>query len=304
MFVSFRRPARSMLGLALVLSALAHPPGNAQEGQAATPAASDRKPAVTLPGTRSLTLHNAAGRAYRIMVTEPREAPGRQGHPVLYVLDGNSVFGAFSDAVRLQKQDFGKAIVVGIGYETDLPFDFHGRSYDYSPPLAPGQTRAPGAARLGGHDEFLDFLEQVVKPEIARRYPVDPVQQSLYGHSFGGMFALHALFTRPQLFTHYVAASPSLWWQDRYLLAEERGFAAKAAAQSVDLTHTTLLLIAGGRETPHTTKAAQALHARLQALSSHGLLTSYEQLDEENHMSVPVASVTKVLRQVFTARTR
>jgi predicted alpha/beta superfamily hydrolase len=267
--------------------------------------ANSTDPQVSLPGTRSFILHNAQGSEYRILVSEPPDpvAP-KNGYPVLVVLDANSVFAAFSDALRLQRTEFGKAMIVGVGYPTDQPFDFHRRSYDFSPPLPAGQAPEPGSPKLGGHDELLDFLQHKLQPEIARRYPVDPNRLSLYGHSFGGMFALHALFTRPELFSHYVSASPSLWWQDRYLLNEERVFMQRAQAGQLSLVHTRLLLIAGGRETPHTTREAAALSTRLQPLSALGLSVSYETLPDETHMSMPVASVTQVLREVFTTRRR
>jgi len=40
------------------------------------------------------------------------------------------------------------------------------------------------------------------------------------GHSYGGLFALHALLRRPQFFSRYAAAAPSLWWQDGFILRE------------------------------------------------------------------------------------
>src|SRR5690606_6559257 len=42
--------------------------------------------------------------------------------------------------------------------------------------------------------------------------PIDESRQTLYGHSYGGLFVLHALRTQPGAFQRYVAASPSLWW--------------------------------------------------------------------------------------------
>ena len=40
-------------------------------------------------------------------------------------------------------------------------------------------------------------------------------------HSYGGVFVLHALFTRPAAFTVYAAADPSLWWGEGHMLREE-----------------------------------------------------------------------------------
>ncbi|CDD70721.1 putative uncharacterized protein [Sutterella sp. CAG:397] len=38
------------------------------------------------------------------------------------------------------------------------------------------------------------------------------------GHSFGGLFALHTMAERPELFDAWVAADPSLWWDGGVLV--------------------------------------------------------------------------------------
>ena len=56
--------------------------------------------------------------------------------------------------------------------------------------------------------------------------PVDGGRRALWGHSYGGVLVLHALFTRPDAFSTYTAADPSLWWGQGWLLEEERSAAA------------------------------------------------------------------------------
>ena len=43
---------------------------------------------------------------------------------------------------------------------------------------------------------------------------------TLIGHSFGGLLAVHALLTRPDVFDAYIAISPSLQWDDQRLALE------------------------------------------------------------------------------------
>lgn len=38
------------------------------------------------------------------------------------------------------------------------------------------------------------FLNDELKPEIAKQFPVNSQQQSLYGHSFGGLLVLYHFF--------------------------------------------------------------------------------------------------------------
>lgn len=63
----------------------------------------------------------------------------------------------------------------------------------------------------GGGDKFLRFVREEVMPFVEQRYRTAPFK-ILAGHSVGGLAAIHALATQPDLFDAYLAVSPSLWW--------------------------------------------------------------------------------------------
>ncbi len=251
-----------------------------------------------MPATRMLRWAHPRGDDWQVMIAEPTAPPPENGYRVLYVLDGNAVFGAFRDAVRLQSYEMPDVLLVGVGYAVDTPFSMAGRSFDYTPVAPAGAKHGPN---LGGEDAFLAFLTGTLQPEIARRYRIDPATQTLFGHSFGGMFALHAMYAQPQAFSHYVAVSPSLWWQDYYLLPRERAFAERVRTGQVR-TKAALTLLVGGQESPQMIQDTQALAARMAPLSAWGIRSSVSVLPDETHMSVPIAVITRVLRDVGTAR--
>ena len=98
-------------------------------------------------------------------------------------------------------------------------YDARRRSLDLTPPT---QAQING---YGGADLCLDFIEKAVRPAIKKRFPkLSFSREALYGHSYGGLFALHALFTRPQSFDCYIASSPSIWWNSRCILHEAKSF--------------------------------------------------------------------------------
>jgi len=106
---------------------------------------------------------------------------------------------------------------VGIGYPGDALYDVDRRARDYTPPaLAANHERDD--AHYGGADQFLAFVQTELKPLIEARYPIDPHRQTLFGHSHGGLFTLYTLMSEPDAFQNYLAASPSIWWNDRQLL--------------------------------------------------------------------------------------
>ena len=48
---------------------------------------------------------------------------------------------------------------------------------------------------------------------------------------FGGLFAIHALIARPDLFNACIASSPSLWWDDARTVREAQEFLARGDPQ-------------------------------------------------------------------------
>ncbi|HEN8711471.1 MULTISPECIES: alpha/beta hydrolase [Pseudomonas] len=253
---------------------------------------------VALDGTEQWSMKSAEGREYRIMISLPEgDVPWTGGYPVIYLLDGNAYFPAFHAAKRAQDRLRG-AILVAIGYPSDTPLDFERRAFDLSPPQPAERNKPP----QGGQDLFLDFIEKRLMPKVNARFKVDQDQRSLIGHSFGGMFGVYALFTRPQLFQHVIAISPSLWWRDRYLMAHERTFTRRAHAGQLDLTHSSLTLLIGDREMPQEIQDARALQLRLEALSQYGLRSDFQLEAGEDHMSVPFRVPTRVLDELISTR--
>ncbi|MBA3996918.1 MAG: esterase [Candidatus Accumulibacter sp.] len=183
--------------------------------------------AVVLPAAQQLDMRSAgSGHRYRIFVSVPAVPPPAAGYPVLYVLDGNAAFpvAAFLARSATNRRDVTghpPPLVVGIGYPGDADFDVAARRRDYTV----GLEKPDASAKEGGAELFLDFIERELKPLIAARHPVDTTRQALFGHSFGGLFVLHVLFTRPASFSTYLASSPSIWWDDKRVLGGLPGLA-------------------------------------------------------------------------------
>lgn len=247
---------------------------------------------VTLDHTRQWEMHNAKGNAYRIMISLPDGDPPQGGYPVLYVLDGNAYFPAFH-AARDAVARYHDTIIVGIGYPQAQALNFRRRSYDFTPPAPAGHNEPP----QGGQDELLAFLEQRLLPRVTSELPVDSRRQSLFGHSFGGMFAIYTMFKQPALFTHIVAASPSLWWRDQYLLPLEPEF-QKAMRKQPEHPPSLVLILAEG-DMPQQIRDARSLNERLQPLSAHGMRSSFDLVAGVDHVTVPFKIVSRVMKEVF-----
>lgn len=162
----------------------------------------------------------ADGRRHLLFLAVPTKPAPPSGFPLLSMLDGNAAFDALTPALLAAVPGLALA---GIGYDTTLRFDRAARALDYTPPR-------DGSA--GGADAFLDRLLTELLPEAARALPVDAGRRSLWGHSLAGLCALYALLARPGTFSRIVAASPSLWWGDEFLLALEERTPAEACGRA------------------------------------------------------------------------
>lgn len=246
------------------------------------------------------------GQTYRIMVSTPFMADPAAAYPALYVLDGNWFFNTTADAITLQAPPgtVAPAIVVGVGYPTDdRPEVVRRRAFD----MTPSASRDPAnAGSYGGGDAFLRVLEEEIKPFIRARYRVDDARQIIWGHSLGGLIALRSLFRNPTAFSTYIISSPSIWWNDREVLQDEEAFAKRAKAGELRLR--VLVLSAANEQyrgddpklraadTARMVNNASELAARLSALHSANIIVERTILDDEGHLSVVPASLSRALR--------
>ncbi|GLK79585.1 esterase [Methylopila turkensis] len=232
------------------------------------------------------------------------------------------MFGTAVEALRAQTPwpmgaGVADAAVVAVGYPTDAPYDSVRRSWDYSPP--PGATYPPHTpqgpdVRTGGAETFLTFLEEELKPEIARRVRTDPARSALFGHSFGGLFALYALFRRPEAFSRWIAVSPSVYWENFTLLRFAEAFEASAdrptdlrvliSVGEYEEAPAPFPLDAADAEKRRAVQAsariethARAMHTRLSALD--GITSEFELIGGETHMSVLPTAINQAIRFAF-----
>ena len=273
--------------------------------------------AATLANTQSYRLASAhVDQTFVIDVAPPPfGAPLGQPLPVVYVLDGDMTFGAASviaRALQIGPGAIAPVLVVGVGYaddHADQPAPMALRHRDLTPSVdqryltmargAPGPMALPPTILPGGADDFLDFLEDELKPFIAARYAVDREDQALIGVSLGGLFALHVLFTRPEAFRRYGAISPSIWWDERTVLGEE----ATLAARVTDLDRRLFLAVGALEEAQDATARMVSnlyeLEATLRARAYPSLEMAMQVLPDESHMSVFPAAISRAFRALY-----
>ena len=238
-------------------------------------------------GPTKLTIKSAVlGEDRAILVrTPPGYATSNLKYPVMYMTDGDAHLAHTSGTIDFLVRNgrISDMILVGIP-NTD-------RTRDLTPAKAtgPNATQFPTA---GGADNFLKFIETELIPQIEKTYRVQPYR-ILAGHSFGGLFTVHALITRPELFNSYIAVSPSLQWADETTLKRAEEF-FKTRKELKATLFTSL-----GNEPGDIGKDFVAFKELLSKTQIKGFEWQAEQMMDEDHGSVVLRSHYFGLRKVY-----
>ena len=254
------------------------------------------------------------GLEHRIFLVRPAEPPPG-GYPVIHLLDGNATVPMMEKAIgQAPPEPYGSAVVVGVGYPTDEPFDILRRYRDLTPPtppeLIPPSRDGASVIETGGRDDFLAFLETQVIPGVESRLPIDGRRRTLFGHSLGGLFSLYVLYTKGGLFQTYVAADPAIWWSGQAILKEQAAFLDRTAREGVP-PGMALLIETSGKLVERPVPPAEA--ERLKRLRSGqtgrevaatlsavpGLRLAFNDFLEESHGSMLPLAVADSLRFAF-----
>ena len=209
-------------------------------------------------------------------------------YPVLYLLDGESNF-RFTAAIVdfLAAGDrIPKMLVIGIAAG-----EFRKRTHDLTPPSADERDNrfSPGN---GGADTFLSFLGDELIPYVERNYRTRPYRL-LAGHSFGGLLAVYALTTRPKLFNGYIAADPSLYWNNQAVVAQTESFFSRTPSLQVDFYMTATGMA------DQVPSEIERMKAALSRASPAGFRWKCDWLPEEDHASIPLPTFYRGLEVIF-----
>lgn len=206
--------------------------------------------AVAIPGTevRKINSKIVAGQEYELQIMLPRgyNAADKK-YPVVYLMDSQWDFPLVTGLYGYHYYDgfIPELIIVGVTWSGGHANYDSLRIRDYTPtkiatyslnPKIDGVITLSSSVPMpqsGGADQFLAFMKQELFPFIESNYKAEGKNRTLMGSSGGGVFTLYTLFTQPDLFTGYVAASPYVPWDNGVLYKYEQEFAKKHLAHPV-----------------------------------------------------------------------
>lgn len=205
-------------------------------------------------------------------------ARGNRKFPVAYMLDAHPPQNAMMAGILDQQvwaDMMPEMILVGI------------QNIDRGKDMTPTKTD-PGS---GGADKFLQFIETEVIPLVEKTYRTQPFRL-IVGHSLGGLFVVHCLASRPDVFNAYIAASPVLRWDKNFVIKEAQ------AAFEKNPGIKKFLYVGLGNEP----ELLNGYNDFKELLTKHGpkkVEFEFHQFEDENHGSVVLPAYYAGLRKVF-----
>lgn len=255
------------------------------------PGCAPARPAVVAPtadgpAPQSFTIESAVLSESRLINVFVPAGQGSHPLPVLYMPDGgldedfphvvatvDSLIAA--GAIR-------PVLVVGIP-NTQRRRDLTGPTS-----VASDSTVAP---RVGGSTAFREFIRTELIPAIDSRYSTT-TERAVIGESFAGLFIVEAFLEAPDMFQHYIALDPSVWWNAGRLVASagDRMTILGRAGQS--------LYLASSRE-PSTAEGSARLAAALSAAHVPGFRWTYQPRMDLEHATIFRALKPEALIHAF-----
>lgn len=232
---------------------------------------------------------------FKIYVQKPVEYEEKTNskYPLVLVTDANFYFPMLAPIVHQFEQTglMKPIILVGVGYHSLEEMDsLRVRDFLFPSSLPSDEMQAEGGAK-----KFQAFLRDELLPRLADSLRLN-ADKALLGHSFGGYFSLLTLFEQTRsgqyYFNKFVAASPTMWYNDFYLNHLADSLKNKVVQDSAHL-----YLSVGGLE--DSTWYVKPVHYMTKKLTSDSIgainctAINYKEMD---HMDVGLLSFIHALK--------
>jgi len=229
--------------------------------------------------------------SFEIYISVPPTFNAKERYNVVYYCDANLKSGKHlrellsggTFDVHLQH-----SIFIGIGHIGN----FHVlRRRDFILPDINHTDTVAQHKNYGQITNFYAFLTKELIPAINTKFKTNTGNNSIIGHSLGGLFAFYCFFRSDHVFSRYFALSPSLW-VDQYAIYRFNKIPASLPGKKY------LYFVSGSRETLnkvlHGTNEAKIF---LDKMNYGNLKYDYDIWPGETHNSEVPLSLKKILSE-------
>ena len=228
--------------------------------------------------------------SFEVYINLPNDFNQDEKYDVFYYLDANLKSGKklrqfIQDSVLNKKSC--KTIYVGIGHIGNYRVR---RRRDFVVPKIENNDTVNISENFGQIDKFYMFLKAELIPTISNRYNTNKDDNTIFGHSFGGLFTIYCLFKNDTLFKNFYSLSPSLWIND-YSIYDFNHL------PNSSFDNRNLFLSAGSKETVNKIKSgANDFEAFIKKKQYPYLKFRYMLYQGETHNSQVIHSIREIFK--------
>jgi uncharacterized protein len=231
--------------------------------------------------------------SFELYVTTSQSFNKEKAYNVVYYCDANLKSGKqLREQINLPQNSkaIENTLFVGVGHIGN----FHVlRRRDFILPEIKNGDTIGSSPNYGQTENFYQFLKQELIPTINSTYKTNTDNNSIFGHSLGGLFAFYCLFKNETVFKSYYALSPALWI-DHYSIYNFNKLSAK------NNTAKNIYFSAGGLEIMnHIKKGTDEMKGFLNEKKYSNINFSYEIHKNRTHNSQVELSIGYMLKSLM-----
>jgi predicted alpha/beta superfamily hydrolase len=224
-------------------------------------------------------------RTLQIYLPEEYKPGADMKYDVVYILDGEIHFDDFLFIYKFARREKLLPPLILVSLSNASASQGNTRDRDFQPDIMTGDVKT------GGADNFIAFFKNELIPHIDNKLPSSG-NNSLFGHSLGGLFAMYVLLTEPEIFSTYYCSDPAFPRSDGRIVP----MAAETFKNSPELNK--ILWIVGVEET-YRNVGIEQMDSVLMTLAPEGLRWKVSIYPDETHMSVCLKGVYDGLKYVY-----
>lgn len=259
--------------------------------------------------TKTLSVRSEENIEYKLKVTLPDGFNLNKSYKSLYYIDAwwlsEIVIGTYAILNLSDKVD--DIVLIGVSIDGKLTDWNSRRTLDLTPSKYDLQkmgfefTIGTGENSLtitdknsGNADIFLQLLERKIIPLINIEYPNLKDKRGILGHSLGGLFGIHALQKKPEIFSDYIIISPSVWWIKEELI-KNKLFNKIENSDAFE----TVYLANGQLESKLILKSNIELNTILDGLKSNNFAYKFKSYEDQDHNSVLSRAIYDSIKFIY-----
>jgi uncharacterized protein len=152
-------------------------------------------------------------------------------------------------------------------------------------------------ASCRGATNFKGFIEKELFKFLETEYNLKGYSKTIIGLSFGGLFCVDLLFSKPELFDNYIILGPSLLWNDKEIFKQESKFAENHSALNANV-----FTAIGNLDEETIVEPWTEFVTLLNSRKYTGLTFNTWTIENEAHLSMFPSGLTRGLKMTLTKK--